>query len=247
MKRLRAFSMVELLMVMAIIALLVGLLLPALGAARRNAQQMKAAAQVRGLHAGAVIFSQGNNTYLPGLDRDGHPVLDGTDTGYSGSGNETAAGRWWILLNGIYVPPSMLCSPGDSAKPWETGALSTSQFSYALLHIASASTESGRIAEWRDHANSKSVIMTDRNISQDNPGGNDDANVQSIWTVQTGVWNGIINWGDNHTEFVKTHVGLDTRYVSNVTTNDNIFADFSSGTVTDNTTDPSSNALMWWN
>ncbi|MCX5659362.1 MAG: hypothetical protein NTW19_06515 [Planctomycetota bacterium] len=38
--------------------------LPSLGAARKTANQMKNSSQVRGIHQGAVIFAQSNNTYL---------------------------------------------------------------------------------------------------------------------------------------------------------------------------------------
>lgn len=57
MKRRNGFTLVELLVVMAIIALLIGILLPALSQARARALQMRDATQMKGLHQGWLIFA----------------------------------------------------------------------------------------------------------------------------------------------------------------------------------------------
>ncbi len=58
MKRPRGFTLIELLTVMAIIALLVGLLLPALAKARAKAQMTKDATQIKQIHAAFTTFSR---------------------------------------------------------------------------------------------------------------------------------------------------------------------------------------------
>lgn len=65
MKRPRGFTLIELLTVMAIIALLVGLLLPALSKARAKAQMTKDATQIKQIHAAWATFSRDYNGVFP--------------------------------------------------------------------------------------------------------------------------------------------------------------------------------------
>ncbi|MEM1071834.1 MAG: type II secretion system protein [Planctomycetota bacterium] len=61
----RGFTLIELLVVIAIIALLIGILLPALGKARRSAQQLKDSTQIRTIIQALNLFAQDNDGDFP--------------------------------------------------------------------------------------------------------------------------------------------------------------------------------------
>src|SRR4051812_11929965 len=62
----RAFTLVELLVVIGIIGLLVSILLPALGRARRQAQEIACMANLRSLGQALTMYTQ-QSGYYPGM------------------------------------------------------------------------------------------------------------------------------------------------------------------------------------
>ncbi len=224
-----AFTLIELLVVISIIALLIGILLPALGAARRTARQMQNSTQVRGIHTGLILFSQGNNTYYPGRSTTGQ--LQDINS-LSGAYVE---GRYQELLDDNYFTGAYAISPSETKDPWTVGALTTANYSYSLLQIRNAGTNnSQRPAEWRDTSNSEAVVISDRPVDNDGTVraaggvGITPHRIKSIHTNPTAIgtneWRGSVGFNDNHVTFEATHDQLDLTSGSARTNNDNLFA-----------------------
>ncbi len=120
--RRRGFTLIELLTVMAIIALLVGLLLPALAKARAKAQQTKGATQIKQVHAAWTTFSHDYNGLFPTpglLNR--LPVNDDTSLNgleVPGRGPEDAqannsASMYSMCIMQNYFTPQILVAPTE--------------------------------------------------------------------------------------------------------------------------------------
>ncbi len=192
------------------VLLMIGIMLPALGAARRSAQKMKNTTQVRGIMQGTVVYGQRNGGYFPGLDQFGNPI------------DLTVEHRYAEMLNNNYFSGEYVISPAETKIIWSGGPVTIDNYSFSMLDVSEVND---RRAEWRDTINTRAALISDRNTGISNA----DQDVMSLHTSYPGNWEGSVGWGDGSAYFDRTHE-VETKYGRGpVHQFDNIFEDTGGG------------------
>ncbi|MEM9295976.1 MAG: hypothetical protein AAGA57_09255 [Planctomycetota bacterium] len=163
----RGWSAIELLVVIAVVALLVGILLPALGAARRTAHKAASGSNLRSIGQSLAIAANANKEWYAGLDSRGLVGSVAKGHGYDRFGNhgeafrdrraddrfavaggvgsgDNPAVRLAVLLQAQILTPEILINPAESARKaeaWEGEPISSEHYSYAMLALGGANTD----------------------------------------------------------------------------------------------------------
>ena len=231
-RRGQGFTLIELLVVISIIALLIGILLPALSSARAAARQMASNTHLRGVHQALFSTAQENKGWYAGLVPDsGRPLgvraprraelfgagglypeisPSGDTSDVGNSPNATA--RFAILIAQDFLPPEYAISPAetrDETRVWNrVEDFGDANISYGMLNIdGGQSSSDGRRFEWQDTASAEVVVASDRNTGS--------GAAESIYTeVGSGEWEGGVTWNDGHVSFEEDDELEKTRYVN---------------------------------
>ena len=247
MKRSKAFTLIELMVVISIIALLISILVPALGRIKDTANRMKSSTQIRGIHQSLVAFAQGNGAqeWFAGLDSSGQELTEAAAGDedlpyYDGVANpaRNVEARLALMLGNDYYTTDFLISPSEKATGiGEYGDpddktltdFDDGNYSYSLLQIddPAAANPEDRLTEWRNTINSQAPIASDRVIERT-------GQVFATGTTTTYAslhsdanWKGNVAYNDGHVEF-EGNVELNTtKYGDNITDDDDLFEDAS--------------------
>lgn len=238
----RAFTLIELLVVISIIALLIAILLPALGAARFQATLTQNATQQRGLFQAFAMYAESNDGVFPGLEKSGSQpslipgIRGGVPTSSSRQAGDWPSTRFALVVDNDYVSPEYVINPGEffPREPWTFGKTDIDSagtefdwrnFSYAVEEWVGGSTGGNRFKVATanlDSMNAETPVITDRIIVVLDRDFTNINKYVGVYSKDPGDLRIGIAWGDGHTSILNTPI-VDTRFGDYRNENDNIY------------------------
>jgi prepilin-type N-terminal cleavage/methylation domain-containing protein len=239
------FTLVELLVVMAIIALLLAILLPALARSKQLARQVQDASQLRQVHTSFLVWSRALKGRFP------TPGLIDRVGGVPGQGDEdvsknTHAALYSASIAQNYFAPRMCVSTAESSAnvavhstynwnlynvsngvywdpAFKSDLIQVSHLSYATLHLDGPR----KATQWKETIDSQFAVVGNRGVKD---GTYEDAvyNASKTLLIHGGrrSWEGNIVYNDNHVDFETSFTPESLRKLGpNLDVADNLFRD----------------------
>ena len=130
--RRRGFTLVELLVVIGIIAVLISILLPALGKAREQARTVACASNLRQLMFGFIMFANEHHQTMPGGWYDRGSRDPAKQDWLLGSGDWTGAPEAGTIFSYVKDPRTYLCPSQDRIRTG-IGSGTNGRFDYSMF------------------------------------------------------------------------------------------------------------------
>lgn len=137
----RAFTLIELLAVIAIVALLIGILLPALSAARRAGITAACLSNIRQIEIAHTLYMGDNKEYF-------------IDAGLGHGGLQSPEDAWPVALEPYYGAAPVIRSPGDKSPSWHTeqgGQCTDLTLDEALQRLAEGQPVDEPLCRWTSY------------------------------------------------------------------------------------------------